>query len=52
MEMIGQHQALAALPPVKKPDTHCTGGWAGNSGGLDVSEKRKIISPCRGSDAH
>ena len=25
----GQRHALAALPPGKKPSTHCTGGWWG-----------------------
>ena len=38
--------------PVKKPGTHCTGDWAGTSAGLDVSVKRKIICPCRDSNAH
>jgi len=25
--MCGQHDLRAALPPEKKPGTHCTGGW-------------------------
>jgi hypothetical protein len=25
----GQRHAPTALPPVKRPGTHCTGGWVG-----------------------
>ena len=31
----GQRHAPAALPPGKKPGTHCTGGWVGPRVGLD-----------------
>ena len=30
----GQRQTLAALPPGKRPGTHCTGGWVGPRAGL------------------
>ena len=29
MGVHGQHHAPAALPPGKRPGTHCTGGWVG-----------------------
>jgi hypothetical protein len=31
----GQPHALAALPPGKRPGTHCMGGWVGPNAGLD-----------------
>jgi hypothetical protein len=31
----GQHHAPAALPPRKRPVTHCSGGWVGLRAGLD-----------------
>jgi hypothetical protein len=31
----GQHHALAALHPGKRPGTHCTGGWVGLTAGVD-----------------
>jgi len=31
----GQRHAPAALPPGKRPDTHCIGGWVGPRAGLD-----------------
>jgi hypothetical protein len=31
----GQRHAPAALPPGKKPVTHCTGSWVGPRAGLD-----------------
>jgi hypothetical protein len=31
----GQRQAPTALPPGKKPGTHCTGPWVGPGAGLD-----------------
>jgi hypothetical protein len=41
----GQRQApAAALPPRKRPGTHCTGGWVGPKwAGLD--ECRKSLQP-------
>jgi hypothetical protein len=35
----GQRHAPAALPPGKKPCTHCTEGWVGHRAGLDGYEK-------------
>jgi hypothetical protein len=35
MEVGGQLHAPAALPPGKRPGTHCTGGWVGPRAGLD-----------------
>ena len=35
----GQRHAPAALPPGKRPGTHCTGGWVGPRTGLDGCEK-------------
>jgi hypothetical protein len=31
----GQIHAPAALPPGKRPVTHCTGGWVGPRADLD-----------------
>jgi hypothetical protein len=31
--------ALADLPPGKRPDTHCIGGWVGPRAGLDECRK-------------
>jgi len=31
----GQRHAPAALPPGKRPDTYCIGGWVGPRAGLD-----------------
>jgi hypothetical protein len=35
MRVGGQLHAPAALPPGKRPDTHCIGGWLGLRAGLD-----------------
>jgi hypothetical protein len=35
MWMGGQRHAPAALPPRKKPGTHCIGGWVGLNAGLE-----------------
>ena len=35
----GQCHSQAALPPGKRPGTHCTGGWVGLRAGLDGCEK-------------
>jgi len=47
MEMGGQRQAPAALPPGKKDGTNRTGGWVGARTGLDGCGKscRTKISP-------
>ena len=37
----GQRHAPAALPPGKKPGTHCIGGWVGPRAGLDRCEKSR-----------
>ena len=31
----GQRHAPAALPPGKRPGTHCIGGWVGLRAGMD-----------------
>jgi hypothetical protein len=38
MRVGGQLHALAALPPGKRPGTHCIGGWVGPRTGLDQHE--------------
>jgi hypothetical protein len=38
----GQRHAPAALPPGKKPDTHCMGGWVGRRAGLDRCVKSRL----------
>jgi len=42
----GQQHAPAALYPVERPGTHCTGGWVGPRAGLD----ERIISSSPGFD--
>jgi hypothetical protein len=37
----GQLHAPAALPPRKRPGTHCIGGWMGPRAGLDGCEKSR-----------
>ena len=36
-----QLHALAALPPGKRPGTHCIGGWVGPRASLDGREKSR-----------
>jgi hypothetical protein len=36
-----EHHAPAALPPTKRPSTHCTGGWVGLGVGLDMCGKSR-----------
>jgi hypothetical protein len=43
----GQRHAPAALPPGKRPGTHCIGGWVGPQGG---SGRVWTISPPPGFD--
>jgi len=38
----GQGYAPAALPPGKKPGTHCIGGWVGPGAGMYKCEKSRI----------
>jgi hypothetical protein len=38
----GQPHAPAALPPGKRPGTHCTGGWVGPRAGLDGCGKSRL----------
>ena len=45
--MGGQHHALTALPPGKRPGTHRTGGWVGLSAGLDGCGKFRLLRPHR-----
>jgi len=35
MRVDGQRHAPVAIPPVKRPGTHRTGGWVGLRSGLD-----------------
>jgi hypothetical protein len=37
----GQRHAPPALPPGKRPDTHCIGGWVGPRAGLDGCGKSR-----------
>ena len=37
----GQLHAPAALPPGKRPGTHCIGGWVGPRAGLDECGKSR-----------
>ena len=37
----GQRLAPAALPPVKRAGSHCTGGWVGPRAGLDECGKSR-----------
>ena len=39
-----------SYPWEKIPSTYLTGGWMGPRAGLDVLEKRKILSRCRDSN--
>jgi hypothetical protein len=51
MGVSGQIHASAALYPWGKvPGTHWIGGWVGPRAGLDAGARRKILSPCRGSN--
>ena len=37
----GQRHAPAALPPGRRPGTHCIGGWVGPRAGLDGCGKSR-----------
>jgi hypothetical protein len=41
MEVGGHRHAPAALPPEKRHNTHCVGGWLGLRTGLDGSGKSR-----------
>ena len=41
MTVGGQLHAPAALPPGKRPGTHCIGGWVGPRAGLDECGKSR-----------
>jgi hypothetical protein len=41
----GQRHAPAALPPGKRPGTHCIGGWVGSRAGLDGWGKSRPPPP-------
>jgi hypothetical protein len=41
----GQRHAPAALPPGKRPGTHCIGGWVGPRAGLDDCGKSRPPPP-------
>jgi hypothetical protein len=51
MRVGSQLHAPAALPPGKRPGTHCTGGWVGPRTGLDGCEKSRLHrdSVCKGA---
>jgi hypothetical protein len=38
MRVRGQLHSPVALPPGKRPGTHCVGGWVGPRAGLDGCE--------------
>ena len=39
----GQIHAPAALPPGKRPGTHCIGGWVGPRASLDSCKKSRPL---------
>ena len=41
MEVDGQRHAPTALPPGKRPGTHCIGGWVSPRAGLDGCGKSR-----------
>jgi hypothetical protein len=41
----GQFHTPAALPPGKRPGTHCIGGWVGPMTCLDGCEKSRKFDP-------
>ena len=41
MEVGGQHHAPAALPPGKRPGTHCIEGWVGPRAGMNGGGKSR-----------
>jgi hypothetical protein len=41
MGLVGQRHAPAALPPRKRPNAHCIGGWVGPRAGLDGCGKSR-----------
>jgi hypothetical protein len=43
----GQRHAPAALPPGKRPGTHCTGGWLGPRADLDECGKSNTVNISR-----
>jgi hypothetical protein len=43
----GQLHAPAALPPGKRPGTHCIGGWVGPRAGLDLPIIVQELTPCK-----
>jgi len=42
MQVVGQCHGLAALPPGKRPGTHCTEDWVGPRAGLDGCGKSHL----------
>jgi hypothetical protein len=43
MEVGGQRHAPSALPPGKRPGTHCIGGWVGPRARLDLPALSKSL---------
>jgi hypothetical protein len=37
---LGARRGRSLYPPEMNPGTHCTGGWVGSRGGLDVLQKK------------
>jgi len=48
MAVGGQRHATAALSPVRRPGTHCTGGWVGPRAYLDAYKEEKNFLPSLG----
>jgi hypothetical protein len=49
MEVSGKLHALTALSRGRAPSIHCTGEWMGPRAAPDITEKRNMCYPCRGS---
>jgi hypothetical protein len=43
MSVGGQLHAPAALPPGKRPGTHCIGGWVGPRAGLTITFRNTLV---------
>jgi hypothetical protein len=50
MRVDGQLHALDALPPGKRPGTHCTGGWVGPRAGMGGCGKSRPPTGIRSPD--
>ena len=52
MKVGGQLHAPAAIPPGKRPGTHCIEGWVGFRAGLDGCEKSLRYPGTQGTKLH